>query len=100
MVPTGTFRSDVDAFAAGFVGAFAVASALRLVFGIETEVDQRVVALAGFHDDVATLAAVAAGGASAGNELFAAKRETAVAAVAGFDSNCGFVDEHFLVVSL
>ena len=89
------FQSDVDALAAGFVGAFAVASAFGFVFGIEAEMDERVVALAGFHDDVATLAAVTARGAAAGNELLPAKGETAVAAVAGFHSDCGFVDEHF-----
>jgi hypothetical protein len=61
--------------------------------------DERVVALAGFHDDVATLAAVTAGGATAGDELFTAEGKTSVAAVAGFHSDCGFVDEHFLVVS-
>ena len=90
----GDFQDDVDAFAAGFVGAFAVASALGFVFGIEAEVDERVVALAGFHDDVAALAAVAAGRAAAGDELLAAEGQAAVAAVAGFDSDCGFVDEH------
>jgi CBS domain-containing protein len=90
----GDFQNDVDAFAAGAVRAFAVASALGLLFGIETEVDERVVALAGFHDDVATLAAVPARGAPAGDKLLPAESETAVAAVAGFDSDCGFVDKH------
>ena len=88
------FQDDVFAVAAGFVGAFAVASALGFVFGIEAEMDERVVALAGFHDDVAALAAVAAGGAAAGNEFLAAEGQAAVAAVAGFHSDFGFVDEH------
>ena len=87
-------ENDVDAFASGAVGAFAVASALGFVFRVKAEVDERVVTLAGFHDDVATLAAVAAGGAAARDKFLAAKGQTAVAAVAGFDSDCGFVDEH------
>jgi hypothetical protein len=52
------------------------------------------VALAGFHDDVATLAAVAPGWASAGNKLLPAEGEAAVAAVAGLYADCGFIDEH------
>ena len=71
-----------------------MASALRLVFGIEAEVHQRVVALAGLHDDVAALAAVAARGAAARDELLPAEGHAAVAAVAGFDPDFGFVDEH------
>ena len=90
----GDFQDDVGAFATGFVGAFAVASALGLVFRIEAEMDERVVALAGFHDDVATFTSVATGGASSGDEFLAAEGQAAVATVACFDSNCGFVDEH------
>ncbi len=52
----GHLQHDVVALTAGLVRAFAVASALGLVFGIEAEVHQRVVALAGFHDDVAAAA--------------------------------------------
>ena len=74
--------------------AFAVASALGFVFGIKAEMHERVVAFARFHPDVAALAAVAAGRTAAGDELFAAEGHAAVAAVAGFDSNYGFVDEH------
>jgi hypothetical protein len=46
------------------------------------------------HEDVAAAAAVAAGGTAAGDELFAAEGHAAVAAVAGFDANFGFIDEH------
>src|SRR5437588_1134544 len=53
------FEHDVVARLAAAVGAFAVTSALRVVFWIEAEVDESVVRLAGFHDDVAALAAVA-----------------------------------------
>ena len=55
---------------------------------------QGVVALARFHDDVAALAAVAAGRPAARNELLPPKGQAAVAAVAGFYSNCRFIDEH------
>src|SRR5579859_4131031 len=88
------FQQHVAAVASGFVGAFAVASALRFVLGIETEMHQRVVALAGLHDDVATLAAVAARRSAARDELLAPEGHAAVSAVAGFDFDFGFVDEH------
>src|SRR5271166_2846760 len=90
----GDFENYVRTFAPGFVRAFAVASALGLVFGIEAEVDQRIVALAGLHDHVAALAAVAARRPSARNIFFAAEGHAAVATVAGFDSDFSFIDEH------
>ena len=90
----GNLEGDVSAFAPGFVGAFAMTSALGLVFRIESEVNQGVVALAGFHDDVAALAAITAGRSAARNELLVAKRKTAIAAIAGLHPNFGFVNEH------
>ena len=48
----------------------------------------------GGHEDVAAVAAVAAGGAALGDELFAAEGHAAVAAVAGLDSDSCFVDKH------
>ena len=87
-------QDDALALAAGLVGAFAVTAALGLVFGIEAEVHQRVVALAGFHDDVAAVPAVAARGPAARHEFLATEGHAAVAAVAGLDSNFGFVNEH------
>jgi hypothetical protein len=56
--------------------------------------NQRVVALAGFHDDVSALAAIAAGWTTARDELLPAKGKAAVAAVACFDSDYGLIDEH------
>ncbi len=90
----GDLQGDVAAVEAGAVGAHAVLAALRLVLGVVAEMDEGVVALAGLHDDVAATAAVAARGPAAGHELFAAEGHAAVAAVAGFDANFGFVDEH------
>ena len=90
----GHFENDVYAFASSFIRSFAMSPALCLVFRIETEMHQRVVALAGFHDDVAAFAAITARGAPARNELLPAKGQAAVAAVASFDSDYGLVDEH------
>ena len=66
------------------VAAFAMPPALGRVFGIETEMQQRVVMLAGDQDDVAAAPAIAAAGTSAWDVLLAAKRQAAVAAVARF----------------
>jgi hypothetical protein len=71
-----------------------MASALRLVFGVETEVHQSVVALARFHNDVAAIAAIAAGRPTPRNVLFPTEGETAVTAVPSLYSDCGFIDEH------
>jgi hypothetical protein len=57
-------------------------------------VHQRIVALARFHDDVAAFAAIAARGASARDKFLAPESDAAIAPVAGFHANCGFVDKH------
>ncbi len=88
------FQQDVHALAAGAVRAFAVTSALRLVFRIEAEVHQRVVAFAGLHDDVAALAAIAARRSAARDKLLPAESHAAIAAVPGLDPNFCLVDEH------
>jgi len=67
---------------------------LRLMFRVVAEVDEGIVALRGDHDDVAAVTAVAAGGTAAGDEFFAPEGHAAVAAVAGFDANSCFIDEH------
>src|SRR5580700_5888932 len=46
------------AFAARAIAAFAVTAALGFMFGVETEMEQRVVVLAGDEDDVPTTSAV------------------------------------------
>src|SRR5205085_9687178 len=90
-------QHDAFAFAAGAVGAFAVAAALGGVFRIKAEVHQRIVALAGFHDDIAATAAIAAAGAAARDKLLPAKGHAAVAAVAGSNADFGFIDEHLRI---
>ena len=77
-----------------------MAAALGLVLGVEAEVDQGVVGERGGHEDVAAVAAVAAGGTAAGDELFAPEGHAAIAAVAGLDANSGFIDEHFPLPSV
>jgi len=52
------------------------------------------VPLAGFHDDVATFAAIAARRATAWHELFSSEGEAAVTAVSSFHSDYGFIDKH------
>ncbi len=90
----GDLEGDGAAVEAGAVGAHAVFAALRLVLGVVAEVDEGVVALRAGHDDVAAAAAVAAGGTAAGHELLAAEGHAAIAAVAGFYANFGFINEH------
>ncbi len=90
----GDFEGGVFAGLTGAVGAEAVAAALGFVLGVEAEVDEGVVAEGGGHEDVAAVAAVAAGGAALGDEFFAAEGHAAVAAVAGLDADSCFINEH------
>ena len=90
----GDFEDGVLAGGAGHVGAEAVAAALGLPLGVEAEVDEGVVGEGGLHEDVAAVAAVAAGWAAAGDELFAAEGHAAIAAVAGLDADSRFIDKH------
>ena len=53
----------------------------------------------GDEDDGAAVATVAAVGAALGDVLLAAERDAPVPAVAGFDVDVGFVDEHARMIS-
>jgi hypothetical protein len=90
----GNLQKDVATVASGFVRTFAVASAFRAVFGIEAEVHQRVVALAGFHGHVAAFAAITARRTAAGDELLPTKGHAAIAAVSRLDPNFRLIDKH------
>ena len=57
-------------------------------------VDEGVVGEGGGHEDVSAVAAVSAGGATLGDELFAAEGHAAISTVAGLDSNSCFIDKH------
>src|SRR5271163_298441 len=63
-------------------------------FAIVTVTQQRVVVRIRFDVDVAALAAIAAGRSAARDVLLPAKRDAAVAAVAGFDGDFGFIRKH------
>jgi len=88
------FQVDRFAFLAGTIAALAVTAALRFVFGIEAEMQQRIDVLAGDHIYVAAAPAIAAAGTAAWNILLAAERQAAVAAVARLNVDFGFVDKH------
>jgi hypothetical protein len=71
------------------------------VFGIEAEVNQRVVPFARFHDDIAAASAITARGATAGNKLLPPERNAPVAPIPSLHTNASFIDKHiFSVVSL
>ncbi len=89
----GHFQRDALAVLARLVRAFSVTSSLRFVFRIEPEMDERIVALARLHDDVATPAAIAAGRPAARHKLLPPERHAAIAAVSRLNSNCGFINE-------
>jgi hypothetical protein len=71
-----------------------VASALGLVFRIKAKLEQRVLMFISHKDYVAAAAAIAAARAAARDVLLPAKGQAAVAAIAGFDQNSDFIDEH------
>src|SRR5258708_2781640 len=85
--------SAASAVTPGAVGSLAVASAFAFVLRVETKVDQRIVALARFQNDVATTAAVAAGRAAARDKFLSAKGHASVTAVAAFDPDDRFVNK-------
>jgi hypothetical protein len=69
-------------------------AALRFVFGVKTELDERVLVFGGDHVNVAAAASIAAAGAAARNILLAAKGQAAVAAIPGLHQDASFIDEH------
>src|SRR5258708_8741986 len=82
------------AFGAGALAAFAMASALCLMFGIEAELEQGIGVLAADHDHVAAAAAISAAGTAARDELLPAEGEATIAAVAGLYEYSHFIDKH------
>src|ERR1041385_3061803 len=87
-------QQNVFPFSSGFVRAFAMPSALRLVLRIESKMNQRVMTLARLHDDVAALTAISARRTAARNKLLPPESDAAISAVACFYANCGFINEH------
>jgi hypothetical protein len=78
---------------ASALAALAVAAPLAFVFGIEAEMEESIVVLAGHQYDIAAPASVTTAGAAARHVFLAPERKTAVAAIAGFDGNDYFIDE-------
>ena len=91
----GNQQGHIVAGLAGAIGTFAVAAAVSLEFPVVTVAQQRVVVGIGFKVDTAAASTIAAGGSSAWNVFFATERDAAVATVAGFYVDFGFVNEHF-----
>ena len=85
---------DVLARLAVAVRAHAVLAALGAEAVLVPQVVESVVGGVGDRPDGSAVAAVAAGGAAARDELLAAKSDAAVAAVARLDVDLGGVDEH------
>ena len=81
-----------------FIATLAVTSALGFVLRIEAEVKKSVVVLAGHQSYVAAAAAVASARTTSGDVFLAAKRQTTVAAVAGFNLNRNFVYEQVAIL--
>lgn len=69
-------------------------AALGLVLGVVTEVEQRVMALGRFHNNVATAATIAARGTASRNKLFAAEGHAAITTVTGFYADFRFINKH------
>src|SRR5579862_1003286 len=88
-------QHNVFAIAARTVRSLAVPSAVGLVLRIESEVHQRVVALARFHNYIAAMAAVPARGTAARHELLAAEGHAPITTVTGFYPDSCLIDKHF-----
>src|SRR3954463_1758930 len=75
-----------------------MAPTLAFILWIETEMDQGIMALTGFHHNVATAAAVAAGGAPARDELLPAKGHASIATVPGLNPDDCFINKHAVYI--
>jgi hypothetical protein len=69
-------------------------AALRLVLGIKTELDERVLVLGGNQEDVAAAAAIAAAWPATRNILLAPKGQATVAAIPGLYQDASFIYKH------
>jgi hypothetical protein len=86
---------DVEIFAGASmaIASFAMASARRSKSVVEAEFEKRVFLSVGDQIDIAALAPIAAAGTASRNVFLTAKGDAAMAAVARFDCDFGFVDE-------
>src|SRR3984885_12463549 len=81
-------------FAACTLAAFAVPSALGLMLGIKTEMQQRVVVLARHKNHVAATSTVAAAGSAARDKLLPPERKATIATVARLHADSYFINKH------
>ena len=88
------FQDDILPITASPVRAFAVASAFRVVLRIKSKVDQSIVPLAGFHNDVAAAPTISTRRASTGNIFLPPESNAAIATVTCFHPNFGLIDKH------
>ena len=87
---------DRDAFAVvpGLIAAFSMPTALRSVFGVKPEMQERVAMNGRHHGDIAAAPAIAAARAAARDVLLPAEGQAAVAAIAGLYRNSRLVYKH------
>src|SRR5690606_2694665 len=86
-------QRDIGTLPAGHVAAHAVHACLRLEVLLVAIIDQRIQSLDGLHPDVAAASAIAPIGTTELDELLAAERHRAGAAVTGADIDLGLVEE-------
>jgi len=97
VVGDGAYRHEQSHVVAGVAGAirpFPVAAAVGFEFAVVAIAQQRVVVWIGFKLDAAAASAIAAGRSAARNIFFAAECDAAIAAVARFYVDFGFIDKH------
>jgi hypothetical protein len=91
----GNFNDRTRAFVSGAIRTFAVSSALGLVFGIVSKMQECIETFVRFQPDIATATAIAARRSTARNKLFAAKSCDAISAITRLYTNFYPIDEHF-----
>src|SRR5262249_37490430 len=92
--PNRNLQNHVLAGMARAVRALAMTAAVGLEFAIIAIAQQRVVVGVRFEIDAAAVAAVSARWSAARYIFFAAKGHAAVAPIAGFHKNFGFINKH------
>src|ERR1700689_421842 len=90
----GNANDQIFAAEAGHFFAHSGVSARGLPMMPAGEIEEGVLVGIGDEDNVAAVAAIAAVGAAFGDVFLPSEGDAAVAAVAGFDLNDGFIDEH------
>src|SRR5438046_4316240 len=90
----GNFHDLIMAVAAVPIGSFAMAASFGVVFGIVSQMKQRVEAFVRFQPDIAAFAAVATRRPASRDKLLPPKGRDAVPAIAGLHADLYAVDKH------